>query len=67
MIFLIVILAADFARTLTQVEALQSEIQGNVQDNKSLLKGVQESFAINLEEINKTIITLDARIKAMKK
>lgn len=59
--------AADFTRTLTQVESLQAEIQGNVQNNKALLQGVQESFAINLEQINKNILSLDARIKAIKK
>jgi len=46
------------------VEALQAEIQGNVENNKALLKGVQESFAVNLDEMNKTVIGLDARLKA---
>lgn len=52
---------------LTQIETMQSEIAGNIDNNKALLKGVQESFAFNLDEINKTVINLDARLKALKK
>ncbi|XP_030750200.1 dynactin subunit 2 [Sitophilus oryzae] len=59
--------ATDFTKTLAQIEVIQSEIQGNVQNNKTLLQGVQESFAINLNEINQTVISLDSRIKALKK
>lgn len=60
-------LAAAFAKSVTQIEALQGEITSNIENNKALLQGVQESFAMNLEEINKTVISLDARIKAIKK
>lgn len=59
--------ATEFTQTLAQVETLQSDISNNVHNNKALLQGVQESFAMNLDEINKTIISLDARIKALKK
>ncbi|KAK4875442.1 hypothetical protein RN001_011864 [Aquatica leii] len=59
--------ATEFTKTLTQVENLQSEVQCNIQNNQTLLQGVQESFAMNFEEINKTIANLDARIKALKK
>ncbi|XP_017781946.1 PREDICTED: dynactin subunit 2 [Nicrophorus vespilloides] len=59
--------AGTFATSLAQVEALQAEIKGNVENNKALLKGVQESFAMNLDEINKTVIGLDSRIKAFSK
>lgn len=61
------IAAGEFTKTLTQIEAVMSEVTSNVQNNKSLLQGVQESFALNLDEINKTIVNLDARIKAFKK
>lgn len=57
--------ASEFAKTLTQVELIQSEIEGNVQNNKTLLQGVQESFAMNLNDINQNIVNLDARIKAL--
>lgn len=59
--------ASDFTKTLTQIELIQSEISNNVQNNKTLLEGVQESFASNLNEINQTVTSLDARIKAIKK
>lgn len=59
--------AADFTKTMSQIELMQSEIAGNVENNKTLLQGVQESFAMNLNEINQTVISLDARIKALKK
>lgn len=59
--------AAEFAKSLAQVEIQQAEISSNVENNKTLLKGVQESFAMNLDEINKTVLSLDARIKAIKK
>lgn len=59
--------ATEFTQTLAQIETLQSDISNNVHNNKALLQGVQESFAMNLDEINKTIISLDARIKAFKK
>lgn len=62
-----VTLATEFTKTLAQIEAVQAEITGSVHNNKALLQGVQESFAMNLDEINKTIISLDARIKALKK
>ncbi|CAH0554498.1 unnamed protein product [Brassicogethes aeneus] len=59
--------ATDFITTLSQIEMMQSEMSSNVQNNKTLLQGVQESFAVNLNEINITVATLDARIKALKK
>ncbi|KAJ3655673.1 hypothetical protein Zmor_014794 [Zophobas morio] len=59
--------ATDFVKTLTQVETMQADITANVQNNKTLLQGVQESFATNLNEINATVVNLDARIKALKK
>ncbi|KAF5273949.1 hypothetical protein FQA39_LY01064 [Lamprigera yunnana] len=59
--------ATEFVKTLTQVENLQTEMQSNIHNNQALLQGVQESFAMNFEEINKNIASLDARIKALKK
>ncbi|XP_050310118.1 dynactin subunit 2 [Anthonomus grandis grandis] len=58
--------ATEFTKTLTQIELLQSEISSSVLNNKTLLQGVQESFAINLNEINQTVMSLDSRIKALK-
>ncbi|GLV35925.1 Dynactin 2 p50 subunit [Carabus blaptoides fortunei] len=59
--------ATEFSKSLAQLEALQAQITAGVQNNKSLLQGVQESFAINLDNINKSIVSLDGRIKALKK
>lgn len=59
--------STDFAKTLTQVEKLQSEMSNSINNNQALLQGVQESFAINLEEIKKAIVNFDERIKALKK
>lgn len=59
--------ATEFSKSLTQLEALQTQITAGLQNNKSLLQGVQESFATNLDNINKSIVSLDARIKNLKK
>ncbi|XP_066260880.1 dynactin subunit 2 [Euwallacea similis] len=59
--------ATEFTKTLTQIELAQAEIGCNVQNNKTLLQGVQESFAVNLNEINQKIMDLDSRIKTFKK
>ncbi|KAL1494229.1 hypothetical protein ABEB36_009855 [Hypothenemus hampei] len=59
--------ATEFTKTLTQIELAQKEMEGHLQNNKALLQGVQESFAINLNEINQTVMSLDSRIKALKK
>lgn len=59
--------ATDFTKTLTQIEAAQTEMTGNIDNNKTLLQGVQESFAMSLNEINSTVLSLDSRIKALKK
>ncbi|CAH1119167.1 unnamed protein product [Phaedon cochleariae] len=59
--------ATDTMKDLTQIEVTQAEMNGNVQNNKMLLQGVQESFAMSLNEINSTVVSLDARIKALKK
>lgn len=58
--------ATDFTKTLAQIEAAQTEMTGNIDNNKILLQGVQESFAMSLNEINSTVSNLDARIKALK-
>lgn len=61
------VLATDFAKTLTQIENRQTEVAGQVQNNKALLQGVQESFANSLQEFNKTVTVLDEKIKALSK
>lgn len=57
--------AATFNKSLTRLEELQSQITSDLESNKSLLKGVQESFASNLEIIKSNIESLDERIKKL--
>jgi len=50
-----------------RLEELQTEISSGLESNRSLLKGVQESFASNMEIIKGNIALLDERIKKLKK
>lgn len=60
------ILAAAFSKSLMRLEELQAEISSGLDSNKSLLKGVQESFASNMEVIKSNIALLDERVKKLK-
>ncbi|XP_012233285.1 dynactin subunit 2 [Linepithema humile] len=59
--------AADFSKSLMRLEELQAEISSGLEGNKSLLKGVQENFASNMEIIKSNVALLDERIKKLKK
>ncbi|KZC09689.1 putative dynactin subunit 2 [Dufourea novaeangliae] len=59
--------AAEFNKSLTRLKELQLQITSDLDSNKSLLKGVQESFASNLEIIKNNIESLDERIKELRK
>ncbi|XP_076754974.1 dynactin subunit 2 [Xylocopa sonorina] len=59
--------AATSNKTLARLEELQSQITSDLESNKSLLKGVQDSFASNLEIIRNNIESLDERIKKLSK
>ncbi|XP_076288731.1 dynactin subunit 2 [Lasioglossum baleicum] len=59
--------AAEFNKSLTRLDELQLQITSDLESNKSLLKGVQESFASNLEIIKNNIEALDERIKKISK
>lgn len=50
-----------------RLEELEAEITTGLESNKSLLKGVQESFASNLEIIKNNMISLNERIQKLKK
>lgn len=58
--------AAAFSKSLMRLEELQAEISSGLDSNKSLLKGVQESFASNMEVIKSNIALLDERVKKLK-
>ncbi|XP_011169603.1 dynactin subunit 2 [Solenopsis invicta] len=59
--------AAAFNKSLVKLEELQVDIASGLESNKSLLKGVQESFASNMEIIKGNIALLDERIKKLNK
>ena len=59
--------AAAFSKSLIKLEELQIEISSGLESNKSLLKGVQESFASNMEVIKSNLALLDERIKKLNK
>lgn len=59
--------AADFSKSLMRLEELQAEISSGLEGNKSLLKGVQENFASNMEVIKSNVALLDERIKKLTK
>ncbi|XP_057321504.1 dynactin subunit 2 [Microplitis mediator] len=59
--------AAEFSKSLAQLEELQSQITGTLESNKSVLKGIQESFATNMEVIGKNIAHLEERLSKLKK
>lgn len=59
--------AAEFGRSLTLLEELQGQISSELDSNKVLLKGVQESFALNLELIKNNITAIDERVQKLNK
>ncbi|XP_043272491.1 dynactin subunit 2 [Venturia canescens] len=59
--------AAEFGKSLAQLELLQTDITNGLDSNKALLKGVQESFASNLESIRNNLASLDERVKKLNK
>ncbi|XP_026327548.1 dynactin subunit 2 [Hyposmocoma kahamanoa] len=54
--------ASNFGKSLTELETLQSTIANGVQNNKELLQGVQEVFALNVDSLQKEIKKLNERI-----
>ena len=59
--------AAEFGKSLAQLEELQVQITNGLDSNKTLLKGVQDSFASNMEAIRNNMISLDERVKKLNK
>lgn len=62
-----IISASDFGKSVNELQALQNTITAGVQNNKTLLQGVQEIFANNLEQIQKEIKKLDERVSNLMK
>jgi hypothetical protein len=61
------IVAVDFNKSLTQLEALQQQIVSGLQNNDTLMKDVQTNFKLNLDAIVKNISSLETRIAALNK
>lgn len=59
--------AGEFSQSLAQLEELQTQISNSLESNKSVLKGVQESFATNLQVIQKNMTALEDRVSKLKK
>jgi uncharacterized protein involved in exopolysaccharide biosynthesis len=61
------IVAVDFNKSLTQLEALQQQIISNLQNNDTLLKDVQANFKKNLDAVRNNISSLETRIAVLNK
>lgn len=59
------ILAMNFAKIIAEIEETQNSITQSLVNNKSLLHSVQETFAQNLDTIQKEVGKLDTRINAI--
>jgi hypothetical protein len=66
-LFCVLLLAVDFNKSLTQLEALQQQIISSLQNNDTMMKDVQTNVKQNLDAIIKNISGLETRIAAVKK
>jgi len=57
--------ATNFSKLFAELEATQSNILNGVSNNKALLDGVQEAFAINLESTNQQVTRLEERVQKL--
>lgn len=57
--------ATNFSKIIAELETTQSTLLTNLASNKTLLQGVQEAFAVNLENVNKEVSKLEARVNAV--
>lgn len=54
--------ATNFSKLFAELETTQASILNGVAANKTLLTGVQEAFAQNLENVNKEVKKLEERM-----
>lgn len=57
------ITATNFSKIIAELEATQQTLTLSIGNNKALLQGVQEAFAVNLENVNKEVTKLEERMK----
>ncbi|XP_037032946.1 dynactin subunit 2 [Bradysia coprophila] len=55
--------ATNFSKIIAELEATQQTLTLSIGNNKALLQGVQEAFAVNLENVNKEVTKLEERMK----
>lgn len=60
-------IANNFNKTIDELESTQSALGATLNGNKALLQKVQETFALNLESVNKDVGALENRLKAAEK
>lgn len=63
----VLVLAVDFKKSLTQLEALQQQIISSLQNNDTVMKDVRTNVEQNFDAIIKNINRLEIRIAALKK
>lgn len=54
--------ANNFSKTITELESTQSALVMTLNGNKALLQNLQETFALNLENINQDVGKLETRL-----
>uniref|UniRef100_A0A0K8TMC0 Putative dynamitin n=1 Tax=Tabanus bromius TaxID=304241 RepID=A0A0K8TMC0_TABBR len=57
--------ATNFTSIIAELEATQKGIISGISNNKTLLQGVQEAFALNLENVNTEVAKLQERISKL--
>lgn len=55
--------ATNFSKIIAELETTQQTLTLSIGNNKALLQGVQEAFAVNLENVNKEVTKLEERMK----
>ena len=58
--------AADFSRSLVELETVQSQLSVQMGNNLSLLSSTKDKFSTNLENINQNFASLFERIDKLK-
>lgn len=59
------IAATNFSKLFAELESSQASILNGIAGNKTLLNGVQEAFAQNIENVNKEVKKLEERMKSL--
>lgn len=55
----------NFAKIIAEIEEKQTTITTSLVNNKELLHSVQETFAQNLETINKEVAKVEKRVNTI--